>query len=136
MISKSLPRFFSTTSWPSGVTWRSITSPTGALSSLMTRNIPDPQDGQTVYILGAMARFRLWITIGFLLSTTPASAFDFGLRIEPAAAIPITRQQSQLFGLGGGCHLRAGLGLASFLDFQVGLGLIVLPAAVNTPVLT
>ncbi len=61
-------------------------------------------------------------------SLLPAEPGDFSLKVEPGLAIPLTRPQSQLFGLGGGQTVKALWALSPYFDLGPSATFITLPA--------
>lgn len=57
-----------------------------------------------------------------------AAAVDFGVRIEPGVAIPLSAPQSDLYGIGGAQTAKAYFGLGRYLDIGPTVGFMLLPA--------
>jgi hypothetical protein len=80
-----------------------------------------------------MSRLAAALALAVGLLPAPARALDLGLRIEPAAAMPLSEPQSLLFGLGAGGWVKGGLGLLPALDLVVGVGYLAIPAGSTAP---
>jgi outer membrane protein OmpA-like peptidoglycan-associated protein len=68
------------------------------------------------------------IALALLAFSLPARAADFGLKLEPGVAVPLTAPQSQLYKVGGGVTLKALFGLNRYLDVGPSVTLVQLPA--------
>ncbi|WP_309895340.1 OmpA family protein [Archangium sp.] len=71
----------------------------------------------------------LSITLTLLAFPLSARAADFGLKLEPGVAVPLTAPQSQRYGVGGGLTLKALFGLNKYLDIGPSVTLLQLPSA-------
>jgi len=78
----------------------------------------------------ARSRFILAtsITLSLLAFPLPALAADFGLKLEPGVAVPLTAPQSRRYDVGGSLSLKALFGLNRYLDIGPSLTLLQLPA--------
>lgn len=79
------------------------------------------------------SRFAKWVGLTLLSLSGPVLAADFGLKLEPGLAVPLTQPQSQLFKVGGSGSLRALLGLTTYLDLGAGVTFVGLPASDTAP---
>ena len=68
------------------------------------------------------------ITLALLAFPPPAPAADFGLKLEPGVAVPLTAPQSRLYDTGGSLSLKALFGLNKYLDIGPSVTLVQLPA--------
>jgi outer membrane protein OmpA-like peptidoglycan-associated protein len=68
------------------------------------------------------------ITLALLAVPLPAPAADFGLKLEPGVAVPLTAPQSRLYDVGGSLSLKALFGLNRYLDIGPSVTLLQLPA--------
>ena len=78
--------------------------------------------------VGRISILTTFITLALLAFPLPASATDFGLKLEPGVAVPLTAPQSQLYKVGGGLTLKALFGLNRYLDIGPTVTLLQLPA--------
>jgi outer membrane protein OmpA-like peptidoglycan-associated protein len=77
----------------------------------------------------ALAQFLAFVLLGISLA---ANAVDVGFKIDPGVAFPLTQQQSQRFGVGGGPSAKLLLGLTPYLDVTGGISFLALPASGDT----
>ena len=72
---------------------------------------------------------RYWlVSLLMVAATTPALAFDFGLKIEPALAIPLGSPQSDIYQVGGAASVKGLIGVGRYVDVMAGFGAVGLPA--------
>jgi hypothetical protein len=72
---------------------------------------------------------QVFALLGFSLA---AGAVDLGFKVDPGVAFPLTQQQSQRFGVGGGASAKLLLGLTPYLDVTGGISLLALPTSSNS----
>lgn len=73
--------------------------------------------------------FLAILSVSLLTESTQAQAGDFGLKIEPGVAMPLTAPQTERFSLGGGQSVKAMFGLTPFLDIGPSVSFVALPPA-------
>jgi len=72
--------------------------------------------------------FAPWLA-AVLAIPLAAQAGDFGLKLEPGVAVPMTEPQSEIYRVGGGQTVKALFGLNRYLDIGPSLSFTGLPAA-------
>ncbi len=70
-----------------------------------------------------------WVALAVLAVPVNANAFEFGLKLEPGVAIPLTPPQSDIYDIGGGLSIKAMFGVARFLDIGPVGSFMLLPAS-------
>lgn len=70
------------------------------------------------------------LALALVAGAAPASAVDFGIKLEGGAAIPVSAPQSSLFHPGGGVQVKALFGLTSFLDIGPSVQFMMLSPAI------
>lgn len=82
---------------------------------------------------GLHSRYAKWVGFTLLSLSGSVLAADFGLKVEPGVAIPLTDPQSRFFKLGASGSIRALLGLTNFLDVAAGATFVGLPPSTTAP---